>query len=131
VTGDREVTTVLTVSPDGAWGLEAGTLHDVTHLPCRSARYTPLLKPGGGGDGSGGASASGGGAPAPAAMITGTPADADQRDFPVTPGAAMPDVPGCHREDYWVVFVVAIEEPEVEKGVGGAARVTVGVEGVE
>ncbi len=21
---------------------DAGTLHDVTHLPCRSARYTPL-----------------------------------------------------------------------------------------
>ena len=40
VTGDREVTTVLTVQADGTnWELLEGTLHDVTHLPCRSARY--------------------------------------------------------------------------------------------
>ena len=38
VTGDREVTTTLTVEPGGAWKLDAGTLYDVTHLPCRSAR---------------------------------------------------------------------------------------------
>ena len=47
VTGDREVMTVLTVHPmdkDGAqrWELDDGAkLYDVTHLPCRSARYTP------------------------------------------------------------------------------------------
>ncbi|KAJ8599060.1 hypothetical protein CTAYLR_007599 [Chrysophaeum taylorii] len=39
VTGARKVTTVLTVSPDGKWNLKDGTLYDVTHLPCRSARY--------------------------------------------------------------------------------------------
>ncbi len=47
VTGDREVTTVLTIRPkdkDGnqRWELLGGaTLYDVTHLGCRSARYTP------------------------------------------------------------------------------------------
>ena len=40
VTGDRELTTVLTVHDDGKWELVKGTLYDVTHLPCRSARYT-------------------------------------------------------------------------------------------
>ena len=47
VTGDREVMAVLTVHPkDGKgkqrWELSDGaTLYDVTHLRCRSARYTP------------------------------------------------------------------------------------------
>src|SRR5580693_8441650 len=47
VTGDRKVTTVLTLQPkdkDGnqRWELADGaTLYDVTHLGCRSARYTP------------------------------------------------------------------------------------------
>ncbi|MDR4460952.1 MAG: hypothetical protein MRJ67_10640 [Nitrospirales bacterium] len=47
VTGDREVTTVLTIHPadkDGnsRWELDdQATLYDVTHLRCRSARYTP------------------------------------------------------------------------------------------
>ena len=46
VTGDREVTAVLTIHPkdnDGSlrWDLDKGaTLYDVTHLPCRSARYS-------------------------------------------------------------------------------------------
>src|SRR5262245_556594 len=46
VTGDREVTTVLTIHPadahgDSRWELgENATLYDVTHLPCRAARYT-------------------------------------------------------------------------------------------
>jgi hypothetical protein len=44
VTGGRLVTTGLTVNRDGSWSLDEGTLFDVTHLPCRSARYTP--KPG-------------------------------------------------------------------------------------
>src|ERR1043165_5189319 len=49
VTGDREVTTVLTVHPkdkDGnqRWELGDGAkLYDVTHLACRSARYTPAV----------------------------------------------------------------------------------------
>ena len=37
--GGRETTTVLTVGTEGQWSLTDGaTLHDVTHLPCRSAR---------------------------------------------------------------------------------------------
>eukprot|EP00435_Cladocopium_sp_Y103_P048241 s756_g14.t1 len=47
VTGDREVTTTLTVSEKDANGVQTWSLgdnaklYDVTHLPCRSARYTP------------------------------------------------------------------------------------------
>ena len=41
VTGGREVTTTLTVHADGKWELADGaTLYAVTHLPCRTARYT-------------------------------------------------------------------------------------------
>jgi hypothetical protein len=80
VTGDREVTTVLTIDAEGRWALDTGTLHDVTHLPCRSARYSGS-----------------------------TPANARPTDFPVTPGADMPAVNGCSKQDYAVVFVVALE----------------------
>ena len=42
--GRRETTTTLTVHPDQRWELADGAkLYDVTHLPCRAARYTPLL----------------------------------------------------------------------------------------
>ena len=87
VTGDREVTTVLTVYSDGRWKLDKGTLYDVTHLPCRSARYTP--------DERGSC----------------TPEQARTADFPVTPGAAMPAVAGCNKQDYAVLFVLGIEGP--------------------
>ena len=93
VTGNREVTTVLTVHPldaDGsqAWELADGaSIYDVTHLRCRSARYTP---------------ASGDGAC--------TPSNARIRDFPVTPGAEMPPVEGCEKQDYAVLFVIGIAE---------------------
>ena len=49
VTGDRAVTTVLTIHPsdrDGnqRWELGDGAkIYDVTHLACRSARYTPAV----------------------------------------------------------------------------------------
>jgi len=91
VTGDRETVTVLTVEPPGkdgrqAWALADGaTVYDVTHLRCRSARYTPLH---------------GGGAC--------TPAEAKERDFPVTPGAAMPPVDGCAKQDYAVLFIIGM-----------------------
>ena len=46
VTGGRFVTTVLTIANQGTtWSLDAkdgATLYDVTHLPCRAARYEPL-----------------------------------------------------------------------------------------
>ena len=43
--GGRETTTLLTVGAEGQWSLADGaTLHDVTHLPCRSARYKMALE---------------------------------------------------------------------------------------
>jgi hypothetical protein len=92
VTGDREVTTMLTIHPVDAkgaqrWELADGAkLYDVTHLPCRSARYTPISGTG-----------------------TCTPAKARQSEFPVTPGAAMPAVEGCKKQDYAVLFVIGVE----------------------
>ena len=65
---------VLTVHDDGRWELSKGSLYDVTHLPCRSARYTP----------------------APGA--DGSPATARRSDFPVSPGAEMPAVAGCNKQ---------------------------------
>ncbi|MCA8967474.1 MAG: hypothetical protein KDC48_21510 [Planctomycetes bacterium] len=91
VTGGRETSAVLTIHPPGAdgssrWELGDGaTLLDVTHLRCRSARYTP---------------ASDGG--------TCSPAQASQRQFPVEPGAIMPPVPGCAKQDYAVLFIVGL-----------------------
>ncbi|CAK0821858.1 unnamed protein product [Prorocentrum cordatum] len=86
VTGDRQVTTILTVSPPDAsgamqWQLGAGKLSEVTHLPCRTGRY------------------SGPGC---------TPANAKQSDFPVRPGALMPPVQGCNKVDYAVLFVLGV-----------------------
>ncbi len=89
VTGDREVTSVLTVhaaNADGKqrWELADGaTLYDVTHLRCRSALYTP---------------AKAGGACSPKA--------ARESDFPVSPGAAMPPVADCAKQDYQVLIVI-------------------------
>lgn len=92
VTGDREVTTIMTVFADGRWELEKGSLYDVTHLPCRSARYTTPPKNAGG---SGSNSCQ--------------PASAKGSDFPVKPGAEMPGVPGCDKQDYAVLFVLGEE----------------------
>jgi hypothetical protein len=93
VTGDRDVTSVLTIHPkdrDGnqRWELADGaTLHDVTHLACRSARYTP--------------------APGTNAC---SPAKARQEAFPVRPGATMPAVEGCNKQDYAVLIVIGVAE---------------------
>ncbi|CAE7760645.1 Capn15 [Symbiodinium pilosum] len=88
VTGDREVTTTLTVSEKDAsgaqkWSLGKGTLYDVTHLPCRSARYTP-------------------------AGGTCQPTNELELEFPVRPGAVMPPQAGCNKQDYAVLFVLAV-----------------------
>lgn len=91
VTGDREATAVLTVqAKDKAgnqrWELSGGaTLYDVTHLGCRSARYTP-------------------------ATINNlcSPANVRTTGFPVNPGAAMPVVNGCTKQDYTVLIVVGL-----------------------
>ena len=84
VTGDRELTTVL----DGARRRQVGAgeghavRRDAPAVPQRAHGYT-------------GAAC--------------TPAQADARQFPVKPGAAMPAVGGCAKQDYAVLFVVGIE----------------------
>ena len=91
VTGDRDVTSVLTIYPkdkDGnqRWELADGaTLYDVTHLGCRSARYTPAT-----------------------ADKSCSPANAQSKNFPVNPGAAMPVVNGCRKQDYAVLIVLGL-----------------------
>jgi len=91
VTGDRAVTTVLTIHPmaeDGTqhWELDdSATLYDVTHLACRSARYTPATSDG-----------------------SCSPAKAQQTEFPVSPGAAMPPVESCNKQDYAVLLVIGV-----------------------
>ncbi len=89
VTGDRQVVTVLTIIPADEEGNmrreldDDATLYDVTHLACRSARYTPET-----------------------ATAACTPAMASQAEFPVSPGAVMPSVPGCNKQDYAVLFII-------------------------
>lgn len=91
VTGARKVTAVLTIHPadshgDRRWELDAGaTLHDVTHLACRSARYTPATVDG-----------------------SCSPANAKQSAFPVAPGGVMPPVEGCTKQDYAVLIVIGM-----------------------
>lgn len=91
VTGNREARAVLTIHPadnNGSqrWELnENANLYDVTHLGCRSARYTPA---------SGNNSCS--------------PALAPESAFRVSPGAAMPPVEGCNKQDYLVLIVFGV-----------------------
>lgn len=91
VTGARKVTAVLTIHPadshgDRRWELDQGaTLYDVTHLACRSARYTPATVGG-----------------------SCSPAHAKQTAFPVVPGGAMPSVEGCTKQDYAVLIVIGM-----------------------
>lgn len=97
VTGDRETVTVLTVHPkdkagNQRWELADGaTLYDVTHLGCRSARYTPSTA-----------------SNKTAAANACSPVNAVAKSFPVNPGAAMPAVNGCHKQDYTVLIVVGL-----------------------
>jgi hypothetical protein len=91
VTGARKVTAVLTIHPadshgDRRWELDQGaTLYDVTHLACRSARYTPATVDG-----------------------SCSPANAKQSAFPVAPGGVMPPVEGCSKQDYAVLIVIGM-----------------------
>jgi hypothetical protein len=91
VTGARDVTAVLTIhsadkNGDRRWELDQGaTLHDVTHLGCRSARYRPAA-----GEGSC------------------SPANAPKTAFPVAPGGVMPSVEGCKKQDYEVLIVIGV-----------------------
>ena len=91
VTGDRKVTTVLTIHPkdkDGnqRWELADGAnLYDVTHLGCRAARYKPT-----------------------SASNSCTPANVRLTGIPVRPGVAMPVVNGCRQQDYAVLIIVGL-----------------------
>jgi hypothetical protein len=91
VTGNRAVRSVLTIHPmneDGsqAWELADGaTLYDVTHLACRSARYTPASSDG-----------------------ACSPIRAKMNAFPVSPGAPMPPVESCNKQDYAVLIVIGV-----------------------
>jgi hypothetical protein len=91
VTGDRSVTSVLTIHPrdkngNQRWELADGaTLYDVTHLGCRSARYTPTT-----------------------GKNTCSPANVKTTGFPVNAGAAMPAVKDCQKQDYTVLIVVGL-----------------------
>jgi hypothetical protein len=90
VTGDRTVTTVLTIHPkdkygDQRWELADGaTLYDVTHLGCRSARYTP------------------------ASHGSCSPENARKTGYPILPGMTMPDVRDCRKQDYTVLIVIGL-----------------------
>ena len=92
VTGKRRVTTVLTIHPEDKdgnrrWELDDNaTIYDVTHLRCRSARYTPVVEG------------------------SCSPVSVRKSKFPVAPGRAMPPVAGCKKQDYAVLFVIAVEE---------------------
>ncbi len=91
VTGNRDVTTLLTIYPadkegNRRWELdEDATLYDVTHLACRSARYTPTTSEG------------------PC-----SPTNVQKAAFPVSPGGTMPPVNGCKKQDYAVLFVIGV-----------------------
>jgi hypothetical protein len=92
VSGDREVVTMLTVHPKDDKGIQHweladnAKLYDVTHLPCRSARYKPAD-----------------------AATSCSPASADKSLFKVAPGTVMPEVEGCSKQDYAVLFIVGVE----------------------
>ena len=92
VTGDREMVSILTIHTEDDKGIQRwelshdASLYDVTHLPCRSARYTPVDED-----------------------TTCTPGKALNTVFPITPGRTMPSFTGCLKLDYAVLFVIAVE----------------------
>ena len=91
VTNGEEHISLLTVEkPDAdgrqAWSLSDGkTIANVTHGPCRSARYTPEGESG-----------------------TCSPKDADRAVFALKPGEAPPPVVGCSRREYGVLIVFGL-----------------------
>lgn len=93
VTGGREVTSVLTVGAmdeNGSqpWQLDHGAkLYDVTHLPCRAARYTPAVND-----------------------TDCAPDKVEKAAFPLAPGVSLPVIEGCHKKDYAVLFVIGVAE---------------------
>ena len=88
VTNGEENASMLTIEePDQNgrqnWSLTDNmTIGDVTHGPCRSARYTPI-----------------------GASGTCTPENADQSAFPLKLGEQLPPVTDCNRKVYAVLIV--------------------------
>ena len=91
VTNGEEHISLLTVKqPDAegrqAWSLSNNkTIADVTHGPCRSARYTPEKSSG-----------------------TCSPDDVNRTVFRLKPGEAPPLVRGCNRKQYSVLIVFGL-----------------------
>ena len=91
VTNGKSMISILTVhEKDGAghmaWEFANGaTLISVTHLGCRAGRYRPQ---------------SAGAACTPASVAT--------EQFPIAPGAAMPPVPQCSKQDYQVLIAIGM-----------------------
>jgi len=91
VTGGRQVLSALIVYPADdnghqRWELEhSASVHDVTHLGCRSAIYTPS-----------------------STENMCTPENVPRDAFRVAAGEPMPPVAGCHKQDYAVLIVVGL-----------------------
>ena len=91
VTNGEDQISLLTVEqPDNdgkqAWSLsDDKTIADVTHGPCRSARYTPT-----------------------GAAGTCSPKNASLEVFPLKPGESPPLVSGCDRKEYAVLIVFGL-----------------------
>tara|TARA_B100000686_G_C16532459_1_gene833058 strand:+ start:203 stop:898 length:696 start_codon:yes stop_codon:yes gene_type:complete len=88
--GEENISLLAVEEPDAegkrAWTLTDGkTIGDVTHGPCRSARYTPEGESG-----------------------TCSPEYADRSAFPLKPGEAPPLVSGCNRKSYAVLIVFGV-----------------------
>lgn len=91
VTGARGTSAILTIHPadssgDRRWELDSGaTLHDVTHLGCRAARYRHA-----------------------GSNNSCSPEAVKHAAFPVAAGRAMPPVDGCSKQDYSVLIVIGL-----------------------
>lgn len=91
VTNGKLTFAILTVHEKDAGGHMAWELSDdikligVTHLGCRAGRYRPET-----------------------AGAACTPGNMAPEQFPVAPGAAMPPVPNCSKQDYHVLIVKGI-----------------------
>ena len=88
--GEGNISLLTVEEPDGegkqAWTLtDNKTIADVTHGPCRSARYTPEGESG-----------------------TCSPEYADRSAFPLKPGESPPLVSGCNRKSYAVLIVFGV-----------------------
>ena len=88
--GEGNISLLTVEEPDAegkqAWTLtDDKTIGDVTHGPCRSARYTPEGESG-----------------------TCSPEYADRSAFPLKPGESPPLVSGCNRKSYAVLIVFGV-----------------------